>query len=714
MRLMIIFLCVSAGFAQAPDTLWTRTVWDYGTDPRSECVSLDIRTDSTVIAVGAINTNHHSYCWTDLVWNHLQIDGSAISSGIIYSDDCTCAWGGRRSEPKDATAISDGGYVISGYVLGWTMRIDLTQDPQYFGPSYCGSFARLWKFDDTDSLEWVHDYTATRDSLTIGGEWIQSAIESRDLGYVLCGYVAGDVFVVKTDTDGEVIWQHRRETPLGEKPIAVVELESGSIVICGEVDSTAYGAATDVFLHKLSATGDNEMWWTFPTPQTDRPTSMIKTLDGHLAISNGGSSSFLLVDTLGNLISQRNYASAFTSIVQFPDGGFLASGVYPLARLWRLDAGGDTIWTGYSGYSEYALAVRDMRYIGYGSVVFGGSIPGSGGGQFFHVGMLAPESGILVGSPNGGEVFSIFQSDTVRWHAPNINSRVNIELNRSFPEGPWEMLATNTLNDSRERVTYVGPPSDRCRIRVTSVNNATVFDESNGDFEIRASQGYLALVRSSSPSVGISSRNYVLECPQDTQQVLYLRNFGTETVTVFTPFSALISPFNLTTTCGAFFALAPGQMSACSLVLAYTPSLEGVNRDTLRIQTDAVNGTGGYVRIPLHVEQIRTPADPQVVIQPQGIHARLSWSPVTESLGGCAVDVTAYLVYYANQNNGPYLFHGFTTDTTYVHTGVVHFAPAMFYQVVATTEDLPAVMNIPRESNLTDLPGNTLRGVARE
>ena len=56
---------------------------------------------------------------------------------------------------------------------------------------------------------------------------------------------------------------------------------------------------------------------------------------------------------------------------------------------------------------------------------------------------------------------------------------------------------------------------------------------------------------------------------------------------------------------------------------------------------------------------------------------------VDSSLGGCDVTIERYLVFYAPSSNGPYYYHGWTADTTYLHAGVITYAPGMFYQVVA-------------------------------
>jgi hypothetical protein len=89
------------------------------------------------------------------------------------------------------------------------------------------------------------------------------------------------------------------------------------------------------------------------------------------------------------------------------------------------------------------------------------------------------------------------------------------------------------------------------------------------------------------------------------------------------------------------------------------------------------------------------PATPQVVLQVVNSDARLSWNPVRQSVGGCPITTTHYLVFYAPTSEGPYYYHGFTADTSYVHRGVVRYATGMYYHVIASTAPAPLLMLLP-------------------
>ena len=291
-------------------------------------------------------------------------------------------------------------------------------------------------------------------------------------------------------------------------------------------------------------------------------------------------------------------------------------------------------------------------------------------------------------SPNGGEEWHVFQNDTVRWSGYGVTTTLRIELNRHYPLNAWEVLRDSTVNDGVEAIFVTDPISDSCRVRIRSVDDV-YRDSSSANFSISASQGYLALARVSQPGTPVLSWNAgTVACPQTVVLSVRLKNFGSENLVAFAPQLTGGTHFTIQSNCAAFFALSPGQMSTCSLRVTYNGQAEGSHRDTIRIQTDAVNAVGGYVSIPLSGAQTRVPAAPQVVIDIVGSDARLTWTAITGSVGGCPVTVTAYLVFYSPTAGGPFYYHGFTTATSYLHPRAVQFAGGMYYQVVAYTGSL--------------------------
>ncbi|MBI5060523.1 M6 family metalloprotease domain-containing protein [candidate division KSB1 bacterium] len=93
---------------------------------------------------------------------------------------------------------------------------------------------------------------------------------------------------------------------------------------------------------------------------------------------------------------------------------------------------------------------------------------------------------ITVTRPNGGQIWVIGRADTVRWTSTNMSGNVRVMLNRGYPAGAWETLASNAANNGSYRWVAAGALTETARIRVMSINYATVGDSSDADFAIHA------------------------------------------------------------------------------------------------------------------------------------------------------------------------------------------------------------------------------------
>ncbi|MCX5973512.1 MAG: hypothetical protein NTU59_02305 [Coprothermobacterota bacterium] len=96
-----------------------------------------------------------------------------------------------------------------------------------------------------------------------------------------------------------------------------------------------------------------------------------------------------------------------------------------------------------------------------------------------------PSPTIDVLNPNGGESWTVGESRAIQWSSANLSGNVIIELSRNGGSA-WETLFAGTANDGNQSWTVTGPVSTACRVRVTSVNNGTVLDTSNANFQIES------------------------------------------------------------------------------------------------------------------------------------------------------------------------------------------------------------------------------------
>lgn len=91
--------------------------------------------------------------------------------------------------------------------------------------------------------------------------------------------------------------------------------------------------------------------------------------------------------------------------------------------------------------------------------------------------------GVTLLAPNGGETFAVGRAETIRFQRVQV-SGVDVQINRNYPGGSWESLATNVQADSFVW-TATTPVSALCRVRVQNTSNAAQSDVSINNFTIQ-------------------------------------------------------------------------------------------------------------------------------------------------------------------------------------------------------------------------------------
>jgi photosystem II stability/assembly factor-like uncharacterized protein len=97
--------------------------------------------------------------------------------------------------------------------------------------------------------------------------------------------------------------------------------------------------------------------------------------------------------------------------------------------------------------------------------------------------LRAPVMTIL--APNGGEQLSTGTPFDIHWDAPEHEARVRISLNRSYPDGAWEIINPNAANNGVFSWTTTGPATSTARVRVAAqFDPLQTFTESAANFSI--------------------------------------------------------------------------------------------------------------------------------------------------------------------------------------------------------------------------------------
>ena len=187
-------------------------------------------------------------------------------------EDWNKTFGGWNFECGESVQQTiDGGYFITGYTLS-------------FGNG--NSDVWLIKTDSSGDMEWNN---------TIGGshyDYGWSGIQSSDEGFVIVGrtesYGAGhgDFWIIKTDNQGNEIWDETYGTNGYESAHSVQETQDGGYITAGYTNS--YGAGWyDVWLIKMSSVGSKDWERTYGGLGGDTCSSVYQTSDGGFIISGG-------------------------------------------------------------------------------------------------------------------------------------------------------------------------------------------------------------------------------------------------------------------------------------------------------------------------------------------------------------------------------------------------------------------------------------------
>ncbi|MCX6639617.1 MAG: hypothetical protein NTW14_03925 [bacterium] len=162
----------------------------------------------------------------------------------------------------------DGGYVITGYTQSYGIGADLY----------------LVKTDSEGYQIWQRTFGGS------GGDYGQSVLQTSDGGYIIVGFMDpygsaySDVYLIKTNADGDSVWTRTFGDIGWDVGSSIQQITDGGYVIAGWTGS--YGAGNlDVYLIKTDAEG-NQIWQrTFGGSGSDWGNSVLQTADGGYAIA---------------------------------------------------------------------------------------------------------------------------------------------------------------------------------------------------------------------------------------------------------------------------------------------------------------------------------------------------------------------------------------------------------------------------------------------
>ncbi|MFZ7138672.1 MAG: hypothetical protein ACOWW1_09690 [archaeon] len=225
--------------------------------------------------------NYLAYSLVETSDGGLIIAGTSFSSDVgnydlwIIKTDATGeqqwnkTFGGNGfEEASSVIETSDENFVITGYTTS-------------FGSGNYDGW--LIKTDSDGNMQWNQTYG--------GANWDElcSVVQTIDRGYAMCGMTASyngtsnDFWLVKTDADGNMVWNQTYDAGYYEKAHAIVETSDGGLGIAGYISYSTF--KNDFWLIKTDSTGNIQWNQTYGTEKDwDIAYSLIQTADGGYAL----------------------------------------------------------------------------------------------------------------------------------------------------------------------------------------------------------------------------------------------------------------------------------------------------------------------------------------------------------------------------------------------------------------------------------------------
>ena len=308
-----------------------------------------------------------------------------VSSDIDFNNEDVVwsrTYGGGLSDGGEALCIAeDGGYLVTGYT---------------FSLGHGDADVLVIKTDSRGEVEW---------SRILGGAGTEYGYDciASDGGYLITGYTTSfgegskDVLLLKLGADGNRLWQKTYGGESWDVGTSLCQDSDGGIYICGFTHSEGAGEE-DVYLIKTDNEG-NMIWSrTYGGNRFELGHGVAMMEDGGLLLgattgTYGGNNSDLYLiktDGEGNEIWAKPYGTkgrrgygfdCATAMAVAPDGGVLLAGYTDCRDIQdghakRIDADGNELWAATFGnipfydYGLAAVALPDGGFIVSGTTKF--------------------------------------------------------------------------------------------------------------------------------------------------------------------------------------------------------------------------------------------------------------------------------------------------------------------------------------------------------
>jgi hypothetical protein len=235
--------------------------------------------------------------------------GADTDAYLVRTDsEGNMLWNRTYGGPKTDAASSVQVTSDGGYIIAGNTRS--------FG---MGGDVFLVKTDSDGRMLWNRTYGGPN------ADYGKSVHQTRDLGYIVAGDSTEEgtfkyeSYLVKTDSEGRMLWNRTYGGPKSNMGRSVHETSDGSYIICGDLDPLRAIGYTDVYLFKTDSEG-NMLWnRTYGGPRADIGSLALMTGDGGYVIVSSTNSFrtfddmdvyLVKTDSEGNMLWNRTYGGS--------------------------------------------------------------------------------------------------------------------------------------------------------------------------------------------------------------------------------------------------------------------------------------------------------------------------------------------------------------------------------------------------------------------